>query len=51
MNEVRYVGTEKQRLNAGEVIIWSDKIYNNHYERVALLISQKLSHMTERKKS
>lgn len=43
MCKVRWIGTGKQRLNAREIIIWSEQNDNNHYEGVALLISQKVA--------
>lgn len=43
MSEVRWTGTGKQRLNTGEVIIWSGRNDDNHHEGVALLISQKFA--------
>lgn len=33
MSEVRWIGTGKQRLNSGEVIIWSGRhAYDNYHE-------------------
>ncbi|XP_062609792.1 craniofacial development protein 2-like [Saccostrea cucullata] len=43
MSEVRWTGTGKQRLNSGEVIIWSGRSDNNHHEGVALLVSHKVA--------
>jgi len=41
MSEVRWTGTGKQRLNSGEVMIWSGRSDNIHHEGVALLVSKK----------
>ena len=37
MTEIRWNGSGKQRLATGEVIIWSGRQDNDHYEGVALL--------------
>ena len=41
VTEARWTQTGKQKLNTGEVIIWSGRQDNNHEEGVALIISKK----------
>ena len=39
--EARWTGAGKQRLNSGEIIIWSGKQDNRHQEGVVLIIASK----------
>jgi endonuclease/exonuclease/phosphatase family metal-dependent hydrolase len=40
VTEARWTGTGKQKLNTGEVIIWSGRSDNDHREGVAIIISK-----------